>query len=117
MKVIVVKDGTVPVVVGKVWATDFGPDGALAEDVHEYAEVFEVADDTTALFVGWTDFEGFQVSGFTDLNLALRLMNEGASEKAIAESNIDGRHWSVTYNEDDEDHETYGHVFWIGEAA
>lgn len=109
MKVVVVKDGTIPVVVGKVLATD----GELAEDIHAYAEVFEVDDDTTALFVGWTEFEGFHVAGLADLNLALRLMNDGASDEAIRGSNIDGRHWAVTYGEGD--HESYGHVFWIGE--
>ena len=73
MKVLIVKDGTVPIVVAKIIATDWGPEGAedgeLALDRYgiesDVLETFEVDGEPEALDVTWADGEGFSVYGTT----------------------------------------------------
>ena len=121
MRLVILKDGTVPIVVLKQVAEDrfdgldseVGDiDGQLQDsDLHQRIQLFEVPDDTTHVGVSWDEFNGFQVYGYTDLATALGALNALASDEAIANSNIDGRHWAVTYDPGDD--ESYGHVFTL----
>jgi len=118
MQVIVIKDGTVPVAIAKVVATDGEVDVQKhieAEDVnrdaHQWVESFTVPDDTRFVGVSWDEFMGFQVFGYTSLGEALAALDTFATPEAIANSNIDGRHWAVTYDPGDD--ESYGHVFTL----
>lgn len=117
MQLFVLKDGTIPVVILKPVAVDTGADlGRYGEelasgDAHEYVERFIVPDETAHVLVTWDEFMGFQVSGFRELAHALEALNGEATDEAISNSNLDGRHWAVTYGEGD--HESYGHVFTL----
>jgi hypothetical protein len=118
MQVIIIKDGTVPMAVAKVLRTD-GPFDVQKHieandpnsDAHQFVEAFEVPDETRFLGVTWDEFMGFQVQSYTTLGDALNELDEGATGEAIKDSNIDGQHWSVTY--DPGENESYGHVFDI----
>lgn len=122
MQVIIVKDGTVPIALAKVVETD-GPEGSRLPEylslwetqggmTHDVFEVFEVPDDSRFVFVGWTEDEGFNVIGFKNLERALDVLNEDATPDEVANSNINGRHWALTYGRDTE-WESYGHVFTL----
>jgi hypothetical protein len=124
MEVIIVKDGTVPVAVAKVVNTDGGVRGGLTDflesmdpdgDMHQYVEAFYAGDDGTRYIgVTWADGDGFNVIGFIGLNDALTWLNDGATDEAIADSNLshgDRLHWAITYDPGDD--ESYGHVFSI----
>lgn len=121
MQVVIIKDGTVPIALAKVVETD-GEDGAnLARfldredpnsDINHLVEAFTVPDSSRFVFVGWSEGEGFNVIGCSNLDDALNILNEDATPNAIAESNLNGRHWAVTYGEESE-YESYGHVFTL----
>jgi len=120
MQVIIVKDGTVPIAVAKVVETD-GEDGKNLDayltkhDTDPWlVESFTVNDDTRFLFVGWSEGDGFDAIGFGDLGKALDYLNEDADPDQVANSNLNGRHWAITYNEaEDGEGESYGHVFTL----
>lgn len=68
MQVLIVKDGTVPLVVAEVLAHDWGelePYEGIGDIDHDYIEVFEVEGKPEALGVVWADGDGFSVFGTT----------------------------------------------------
>lgn len=69
MRVLVVKDGTVPILVAKVLATDKPPGGwpeGVGDIDHEYAELFDIdEEDPEALDIAWADSMGFTVYATT----------------------------------------------------
>jgi hypothetical protein len=126
MQVIILKDGTVPVVVAKVIATDLeglpeeseymtstvqrfiekeDPDG----DLNAFIQCFTVTEGSRFIYVTWTEDDGFEVTGFETLARALALLNVDALPAQIAASYLEEGHWSLTY--DPGDNEAYGHVF------
>lgn len=121
MIVAVFKDGTVPIAIAKVVASDHNanlnhsnrPEGPsygeelAASDAHEYVELFEVPDDTIYLAVTWMDGMGFGVSGFSTLLPALRLIEDNGRQP----TEYGPGHWNITYGSGDD--ESYGHVFRI----
>src|SRR3954469_22767193 len=67
MRLLLVKDGTIPVVVARVLATDIDADD-LAERTGDYdlgQELFEVPDDAEAIDVTWRDDMGFTFEATT----------------------------------------------------
>ncbi|HET9671699.1 MAG TPA: hypothetical protein VFQ40_02485 [Actinomycetota bacterium] len=113
MIVAVFKDGTVPVAVAKVIASDHGAslndyaDELAGSEAHQHVELFDVPDGSRFLAVTWTDGWGFTVKGFTDGISAIAFIEDGADR--AADEYEPGRHWNITYGDD----EGYGHVFRV----
>ena len=120
MELVILKDGTIPVMVARVVARDHGADletyaEELAEgEAHSYVEVFKVEDGSTYVTVTWDEFSGYTVAGWNRLDWAL---DHVADKKhgAPVEEYEPGKHWNVTYcdPDGDGDDESYGHVFAI----
>jgi hypothetical protein len=122
MDIVIFKDGTIPIGVGKMIATDVGGDDELVErlthesgsDMHDFVELF-VVDDYPYLLVMWHEDDGFTAVTTGNLAQAFAWLNEDVSDEEIATSNMDGKHWAVTVNPGD--HEYYRHLFMLDGAA
>lgn len=127
MKVLVVKDGTVPVLVAEVLATDFGP----ATEDEEYDELrrrtesgdleletFEVEGSPEALDVSWADGEGFSVYGIT-ISDWFKYRQEDECGGTI--ETVNGKQGELHFVQSDvchgEDEHWYSHLFVIGGRA
>ena len=112
MQLVILKDGTVPVAVAKVLATDGDlsdwRDEVANDDAHSYVEVFDVPDDSTAIGVSWADGMGFEVYGHRTLGNALAALTQSADSDV---SKYAEGHWGTVYGEGDD--ESYGHVFTL----
>lgn len=110
MKVLVVKDGTVPILVAKVLYTDLRD--TVFEGVgnieHEVAELFDVGNIyTEALYVCWADGEGFSVSPVTMSEGFVLLQDPSDPREPITE--VSPGHFVTTV--DPGDNEWYAHLF------
>lgn len=110
----VFKDGTVPVAVAQVVASDHGAElsryaAELGDSpAHEYVELFDVEPGSRYLAVWWTESMGFTVEGYSDELDALKAIEDNGRRP----TEYGPGHWNITYGAGD--NESYGHVFKIG---
>lgn len=115
MRVLVVKDGTVPVMVAEVLYSDPADLGGTldkltidGQDVHETLELFEVpGEGHEGLDVTWSEDMGFSVSATT---LGAWLKEVQHDEEALTIEEVSPGHLAVTFGFNP-DRESYGHFF------
>jgi len=121
-RLVILKDGTIPVAVARIVAVDHGADlesyaEELAESngggVHSYVELFEVEDGSTYVTVTWDEFSGYTVAGWNRLDWALDHVADADRPGDLGRPDEYERekHWTITYGVGDD--ESYGHVFAI----
>ena len=121
MRVLVVKDGTVPVVVARVLGADMESSDWLevaTQDSNLELELFEVDGDPEALDVTWADGEGFSVYGTT---IEAWMKDRQADECGGPIDVVNGRQGHLHLVQSDvchgsEDEHWYSHLFVIGGA-
>lgn len=119
MRVLVVKDGTVPVVVARVLAIDgeLEPYGKIGSIDHEDIEVFEVEGEPEALDVTWADGEGFSVWGTT---IETWFKDRQADYCGGPIETVDPRQGHLHFVQSDichgEDEQWYSHLFILGSS-
>lgn len=110
MRVLIVKDGTIPVLVARVLATD-GDTDELEERTSDGdlgLEVFEVPDDAEALGVAWHEDDGFTVYATT---LAEWLKGSQADDTGGPIEPVDIGHLVQSDIAHGEDEHWYSHLF------
>lgn len=121
MRLVILKDGTVPIVVLKEVGRDSADENVKREvesiaeeladsDLHSSVELFEVEDDSRYVVITWQDGWGFTVTGHDAEVLALDHLEDG--EPGSARLYGPG-HWGRVYGDEDADDCGYGHVFAI----
>jgi hypothetical protein len=108
MKLLVLTDGTVPVVLTRVLHEDGFEDLLERDDVDDHIfwhRVFEVPDDSRYAVLSWFDGNGFDLAGYTDRDESWQAFSEDA--EGIAP--VGPGHFSATIEPGDDE----GYVHWF----
>lgn len=110
MRVLIVKDGTIPVLVARVVATDIDADDIWERTAENDLglEVFEVPDDAEALDVTWSESMGYTVDAIT---VAEWLESRQADETGGKLEIVDIGHFVQSDISHGEDEHWYSHLF------
>lgn len=110
MRVLIVKDGTVPVLVARVLASD-GDTDELADRTGDFdlaLEVFEVPDNAEALDVTWSDDRGYTVDA---VRVAEWMLNRQADDTGGPIVPVDIGHFVQSDIAHSDDEHWYSHLF------
>lgn len=113
MNVLVVKDGTVPILVAEVLYTDLGDHEndeyeGIGDIEHDYIERFSVDGRPEALDISWADGDGFSVYGTT---VADWLKNRQEDEAGGTIEEVSPGHLVQSDTAHGEDEAWYAHLF------